>query len=491
MAEKLVFELTAVDRATAPLRQVTQQINRTTGAIRAQSSAYNASAVSTNKWAKGALQQAGYQVGDFFVQVTNGTSAMQAFGQQGAQMLGIFGPIGAVLGAVVAIGASIGVMFERTAGKAKNFSDAMNQVSTSSEMAASALEAATLPMDEMIKKYGEGASRAKEFAIMQAEAALALTRSLAVTSVDALSGYARSFAILGKTGRNLKPTMDRLMQTFKVGKSEAYLLGEAFTSLYRAGDAQGQIDAITRIRTLMASTNAELSDFPELATAMRDVAILGQETLALEELMRRLSDVVSGSVGPSFSEATTTATSGIDDLIDKLKPLAQTGVDIGRAIQSSMSSALLSMVDGTKSVKDAFKDMAKTIIMKLYEVLVVQRIVNAAMGFLTGKFPGLGNASLPIAGARAMGGQVTAGRPYLVGERGPEIVVPSRNASVTPNNQIGGGGVVVNQTINVSTGVQQTVRAEIKTLLPQIAEASKNAVLDARLRGGSYGRAFA
>ena len=121
MAEKLVFELTAVDRATAPLRQVTQQINRTTGAIRAQSSAYNASAVSTNKWAKGALQQAGYQVGDFFVQVTNGTSAMQAFGQQGAQMLGIFGPIGAVLGAVVAIGASFGVVLEKTNASLSDF----------------------------------------------------------------------------------------------------------------------------------------------------------------------------------------------------------------------------------------------------------------------------------------------------------------------------------------------------------------------------------
>jgi uncharacterized phage protein gp47/JayE len=51
--------------------------------------------------------------------------------------------------------------------------------------------------------------------------------------------------------------------------------------------------------------------------------------------------------------------------------------------------------------------------------------------------------------------------------------------------------VVVNQTINVSTGVQQTVRTEIKTLMPQIANAAKAAVADAKLRGGSYGRSFA
>lgn len=54
----------------------------------------------------------------------------------------------------------------------------------------------------------------------------------------------------------------------------------------------------------------------------------------------------------------------------------------------------------------------------------------------------------------------------------------------------GGDTVTVNQTINVSTGVQQTVRAEIKQLMPQIAESAKSAVVDAKRRGGSYGRAF-
>jgi hypothetical protein len=50
---------------------------------------------------------------------------------------------------------------------------------------------------------------------------------------------------------------------------------------------------------------------------------------------------------------------------------------------------------------------------------------------------------------------------------------------------------VVNQTINVTTGVQQTVRAEIKSLMPQIADNAKAAVLDAKRRGGSYGGGFA
>ena len=93
---------------------------------------------------------------------------------------------------------------------------------------------------------------------------------------------------------------------------------------------------------------------------------------------------------------------------------------------------------------------------------------------------------------KAIGGPVQRGNPYVVGERGPELFVPSRTGSIVPNDKMTGGGqVVVNQTINVSTGVQQTVRTEIKSLMPQIAESAKAAVADAKRRGGSYGRAFA
>ena len=53
------------------------------------------------------IQQAGYQVGDFAVQVASGGSAITAFVQQGAQLAGMFGPAGAVAGAVLGIGGAI------------------------------------------------------------------------------------------------------------------------------------------------------------------------------------------------------------------------------------------------------------------------------------------------------------------------------------------------------------------------------------------------
>ena len=102
-------------------------------------------------------------------------------------------------------------------------------------------------------------------------------------------------------------------------------------------------------------------------------------------------------------------------------------------------------------------------------------VVNARGGGMTGL---------------ARGGVATGNTPYIVGAKGPELFIPSTTGRVVPNDQLGTGGVVVNQTINVTTGVQQTVRAEIANLLPQISNAAKSAVADARMRGGSFSRAM-
>lgn len=53
------------------------------------------------------LQQVGYQVGDFAVQIQSGTNALVAFGQQGSQLAGIFGPAGAIAGAGIAIATAL------------------------------------------------------------------------------------------------------------------------------------------------------------------------------------------------------------------------------------------------------------------------------------------------------------------------------------------------------------------------------------------------
>ena len=170
----------------------------------------------------------------------------------------------------------------------------------------------------------------------------------------------------------------------------------------------------------------------------------------------------------------------IDDVDKSVDKMAMTMEDARLRGVNNLENALVSLVTGATTAKDAFKDMARSILADLARIMIQQQItlpLAQSMGF-------------NVAGARAMGGPVTAGRPYLVGEKGPEIVVPGRNGGIVPNNQMGGGGVTVNQTINLSTGVSDTVRAEVLNMLPQIQNATTAAVLDTRRRGGGFATAF-
>lgn len=162
---------------------------------------------------------------------------------------------------------------------------------------------------------------------------------------------------------------------------------------------------------------------------------------------------------------------------------------IMQSVEGSIENAFMAMIDGTMSTKDAFRSMARDIIRELYRVLVVQQLVR-------GISSAIGLATMGLGGFYASGGTVQGGTPVVTGEHGRELFVPQQDGRIMSAAQTremmsgGGGGVTINQTINVSTGVAQTVRTEIKSLMPQIAENAKAAVLDAKRRGGSYGRAF-
>ena len=180
---------------------------------------------------------------------------------------------------------------------------------------------------------------------------------------------------------------------------------------------------------------------------------------------------------------------GLDDYVKGINTLDLSLADITNKGLKSFEDSLLSIFDKTKTVKEAFSDMARSIISDLIRMAIQQQITKPLFGALSGMF-GSSTSSAPIPG-KAIGGAVQANKPYMVGERGAELFVPSRSGSIVPNNQIqGGGGVVINQTINVTTGVQQTVRTEIANLMPRIAQASKQAVLESRQRGGSFATAF-
>jgi phage-related protein len=67
-------------------------------------------------------------------------------------------------------------------------------------------------------------------------------------------------------------------------------------------------------------------------------------------------------------------------------------------------------------------------------------------------------------GGRAMGGPVSRGTSYVVGERGPELFVPNTSGKIIPNGGSGGGGTTINLTVNGAIDAEGTARTIIDVL---------------------------
>lgn len=76
---------------------------------------------------KNALQQSGYQIQDFVVQVQGGQSALVALSQQGSQLISVFGAGGAIAGALLTVSTVIAGSLIASLGNGKNAVDSLKE----------------------------------------------------------------------------------------------------------------------------------------------------------------------------------------------------------------------------------------------------------------------------------------------------------------------------------------------------------------------------
>ena len=257
-------------------------------------------------------------------------------------------------------------------------------------------------------------------------------------------------------------------------------------------DVDGALDAIEgadsgEVSLGTAIDPKKLSDVQKLLESTKNPAVELTEQIAL------LKSAMGGLNGPAREQAVE-ALAQLEEKLKETEPMYASFKSSVQTMASSVSNAFADMLANGKlnmdSLKDIFRSFVKTMIAKAIELFVINRILSMI-------FPGAYMTT--SAGAfvpRASGGAMSARQPYLVGERGPELVVPNSASTVMNSNNTrsalgGGGDTTIVQNINISTGVQQTVRSEIRSLMPEIANTAKAAVVDTKRRGGSYGRAFA
>lgn len=466
------------------------------------------------------MQQVGYQVQDFAVQVQGGTSAMVALGQQGSQLLGIFGPAGAIAGMILAIGTGLVGAFNAAKSASADALEVHQNYSKAMKTSKSRVEELVL-QNYMFKEGIEDTAVALNSLSLQAIQAQ-MEAYAAMGTFDKMMFNLKNrlnFAISGDLEdqrTKLEKTADLINELIEKYKANQKIEDDKKDAEDREKSLAKRIAALAKEQSLRYGM-AQLSE--------REALIYKQKTEMAQELLtlRKLGLVV-GSVDEKHvikmiqarhDEELATydlkeAEKALEEqrkldaesqkaraarLKEELKQALKDNADVlesSKAIGSAMEDAMMAMVDGTKSVKDAFKDMASAIIKDLYRIYVVKKITGMITGAIDSYLaPGVGEAQAAVAGVAANGGPVQAGQRYVVGERGPEMFTPNVSGTITPNSQMGGSGVTVVQNINISTGVQQTVRAEIRQMMPQIAQSAKAAVVDSKRRGGNYGRAMA
>lgn len=130
------------------------------------------------------------------------------------------------------------------------------------------------------------------------------------------------------------------------------------------------------------------------------------------------------------------------------------------AVWSNMSSAIETFVrTGKLSIKDFTRSVIQDMLIMNMKLQAMQ-LVRGLLGSITGMFSGgvgitagdspLSATGADIMGRRAAGGPVSGGSSYLVGEKGPELFMPSGSGTIIPNNKLAGGGTtnVTNNYIN-------------------------------------------
>lgn len=235
-AAVLAAQLRAGSKATDEEKQ---KIGELTGRLYDMKAGVENGAKGTGSW-KTSMQQAGYQVQDFIVQVQGGQSALVAFAQQGSQLAGAFGPGGAVVGAIIALSSVLaGVLITSLNGgknamdALKDAAEAMDKVITISQNGVAALsdkyanlartnaEAATILRNQAMIEYNAAIAKIPKSINDASSSIVGFTDKLRTSFVGGI-------ASIDEFNKNLS-TVGVTADTYSVAMEQARNAGAKFT----------------------------------------------------------------------------------------------------------------------------------------------------------------------------------------------------------------------------------------------------------------------
>ncbi|EPC1070691.1 hypothetical protein ACT2YM_003371 [Enterobacter hormaechei] len=263
---------------------------------------------------KSGMQQAGYQIQDFIVQVQGGQSALVAFSQQGSQLAGAFGPGGAVVGALIALGSVLVGTLSTALGSTK---DEMEQLKTAAE---------TLNKVVVINSQGVAA-------LSNDYARLAATNATLAAQLrdNAIQQYEIAVRDAGKAITNIIDEQSSWWRSLNGGVASVKAFGGAMDTMEISADNFN--DAIKQATSLGPSFNSAT------LTLVNTVAMLSSQFDISDDaaygLGKRLNDLAKNPSPQSVSL--------LVDYMKSLKPTTQDGAEAITNLEKKILDAAAAM----------------------------------------------------------------------------------------------------------------------------------------------------
>lgn len=418
------------------------------------------------KPAKNATQLLAFQAQDLAVQLSMGTSSLVAFGQQAPQAFSAFGPSGAVLGAIAGVGFALAgplmAAFGDTEQAASSFQQKIDGVTDS-------LKSTRLEIN-----LGAQALLTKQ--IREADEAY---QDLATNIGQETQGFLGVDVAAVKAGAK---TAEQAMDQAVAHENEQFKRQEALNELKRE-EIELNLQAGETLQTDVPANAYDfegfsVSEFLADQEAERERSRKRQEDGLIRQLARedalwqaqseknkqRIRQEAEFKRQMQRNELSTTA-----NLFGNLAELAAQGGEESFTLYKRMAQAQAGVSAGLA-------------ILNALAAPTGNPILNGAMAVTIGALAAAQIATIEqqtYSGARAMGGQVSGGNSYLVGEMGPEIItMGAQGGFVTPNHKLGGESVtIVNQ---IGNNVKPNVRAEVLSMRGEITGMVMSAMKGAR-----------
>lgn len=210
-------------------------------------------------------------------------------------------------------------------------------------------------------------------------------------------------------------------------------------------------DEIKRLQDLLAQTPSG-----KLAAVTEEVQFLNAQFAA-----GRIGDV------NAWADAVRNATGRLGGVTEPLQEVSEFAKEASRNIQDALGDSLLQVMEGnTRNIGQLWVDMLKRMVAQALAADLAKKLFGGGVG-AGGNTWGDGWIGQAIkwvgsnwGGTRAGGGDVLPGRAYLVGERGPEIVVPRASGTVLPAGAgVSGASYTINVLGDASASTLKLIRA--------------------------------